>query len=642
MGKSNFYLISLISVITFIFLQWFNPPFFRELLESKTYDLRLHLRNSLQAQPERNDIVIVAVDEKSLAEIGRWPWSRTVDADLVSAIAKGKPKVIGIDMFFPQSESSVADRKLGDALRDAGNVVLGMAFLVSKNDDKAVPAASPDFIWDSAFMEVKAVPGIDWKKWAYRSSKIIPPPEDIARGVTLGHVNSKADMDGVLRWEILALNYGDDCYPSLALQTARVALGIKPEGMTIYGGSAVKLGDRMIRTDLSSLVLINYRGAENSFKYYSAADILKGRLNPEVFRDKIVFLGTTALATYDQKVTPFSGNMPGVEKNANVVQNIILGNFISKSPGTVELATIICTSLLLILVLPRLSAKKGVILGFGLMGAYFVFSCILLFYQNIVVNLIFPVGNMMFIVATETVTKLLAEEKKAREIRAMFSSYVSPKIVEVLVNNPEKAFLAGERRTVTILFSDIIGFTTASEKLTPEEVVLMLNEYFQEMGETIFRWDGILDKFVGDEIMAVWGAPLDQPDHAELAVRCALNMSDRLDILKEKWRQEGKYVIDCGIGINSGEVVMGNIGWLGKKMDYTAIGNNVNVAARIEKMTRQHGSRILITENTYDMIKPVIDQGEIGHADINRIDSVKVRGKDEEVTIFSVKSLPHA
>jgi adenylate cyclase len=334
--------------------------------------------------------------------------------------------------------------------------------------------------------------------------------------------------------------------------------------------------------------------------------------------------------------------MPGVEKNANVVQNIILGNFISKSPGTVELATIICTSLLLILVLPRLSAKKGVILGFGLMGAYFVFSCILLFYQNIVVNLIFPVGNMMFIVATETVTKLLAEEKKAREIRAMFSSYVSPKIVEVLVNNPEKAFLAGERRTVTILFSDIIGFTTASEKLTPEEVVLMLNEYFQEMGETIFRWDGILDKFVGDEIMAVWGAPLDQPDHAELAVRCALNMSDRLDILKEKWRQEGKYVIDCGIGINSGEVVMGNIGWLGKKMDYTAIGNNVNVAARIEKMTRQHGSRILITENTYDMIKPVIDQGEIGHADINRIDSVKVRGKDEEVTIFSVKSLPHA
>ena len=642
MGKSNFYLISLISVITFIFLQWFNPPFFRELLESKTYDLRLHLRNSLQAQPERNDIVIVAVDEKSLAEIGRWPWSRTVDADLVSAIAKGKPKVIGIDMFFPQSESSVADRKLGDALRDAGNVVLGMAFLVSKNDDKAVPAASPDFIWDSAFMEVKAVPGIDWKKWAYRSSKIIPPPEDIARGVTLGHVNSKADMDGVLRWEILALNYGDDCYPSLALQTARVALGIKPEGMTIYGGSAVKLGDRMIRTDLSSLVLINYRGAENSFKYYSAADILKGRLNPEVFRDKIVFLGTTALATYDQKVTPFSGNMPGVEKNANVVQNIILGNFMSKSPGTVELATIICTSLLLILVLPRLSAKKGVILGFGLMGAYFVFSCILLFYQNIVVNLIFPVGNMMFIVATETVTKLLAEEKKAREIRAMFSSYVSPKIVEVLVNNPEKAFLAGERRTVTILFSDIIGFTTASEKLTPEEVVLMLNEYFQEMGETIFRWDGILDKFVGDEIMAVWGAPLDQPDHAELAVRCALNMSDRLDILKEKWRQEGKYVIDCGIGINSGEVVMGNIGWLGKKMDYTAIGNNVNVAARIEKMTRQHGSRILITENTYDMIKPVIDQGEIGHADINRIDSVKVRGKDEEVTIFSVKSLPHA
>ena len=623
-----------------LLIQFIDPSVVRDHIESKTYDMRLHLRNAMQKQPLHPDIVIVAIDENSLAKVGRWPWSRHVMAGLVEKIGAGQPKAIGIDILFSEKEDAEADGALARAVAKAGNVVLATAFLLVPDHEKyAPPGEVSDFLWDSAFMEVKAVPGINWKKFAKKSAKVIAPLEEIARGGALGHVTAITDLDGTVRSELLSLNYGDDCYPSLALQVARTAMGVPMKEMALFGGSAVRIADKMISTGLSGQVEINYRGGEHSFPHLSAADVLQGAIPPDAFHGKIVLIGTSALATYDHKVTPFSGNMPGVEKNANVVQNILLGNFIRRSPGVVELASILAASLALILLLPRLSAVKGVVVGVGMIGSYFVLSNLLLIYLNLRINLVYPVANMMLILAVETITKLFTEEKRARQIREIFSSYVSPKIVELLVNNPEQAAMAGERKTVTVMFSDIIGFTTLSEKLRPEEVVAMLNEYFREMAETIFHWDGTLDKFVGDEIMAIWGAPIDQPDHAELATRCALEMSDRLDRLQAKWREEGKLNIDCGIGINSGEVVIGNIGWLGKKMDYTAIGNNVNIAARIEKLTRQYGTRILITDNTYEMIKPLVDSGSMGHAEFTNLDSVKVKGKDEEVRILSVKSL---
>jgi len=221
----------------------------------------------------------------------------------------------------------------------------------------------------------------------------------------------------------------------------------------------------------------------------------------------------------------------------------------------------------------------------------------------------------------------------------MFSSYVSPKIVKELIENPDKARLGGERRVVTLLFSDIIGFTSLSERRQPEEVVSLLNEYFKEMADIIFRWDGTLDKFVGDEIMALWGAPLEQPNHAELALRCALNMSEKLNELQEMWRQRGSDTFDVGIGLNTGEVIIGNIGATGKKMDYTAIGDHVNLAARVEQLTRQYGTRILITENTYAHVEPLIKKGLLGHFELNELAKVKVKGKENEVKILGLKGL---
>lgn len=364
--------------------------------------------------------------------------------------------------------------------------------------------------------------------------------------------------------------------------------------MVLYGGSGIMLGNRFIPTDLHGRVLINYIGKENSFQYKSASDIIKDKIATGLFRDKIVLIGTSALGTYDQKITPLSNNMPGVEKNANVVENVLLNNFLRKSPGTLELAVILLTGIFLGLLLPRLKAIPGASISIGLIVFYILLSFYFLIYKDIWINLIYPVSNMFVIFIALTVAKYFFEEKKAREIRAMFSSYVSPKIVTELINNPEKAKLGGERKDVTILFSDIIGFTALSERKPPEEVVDLLNEYFNEMTNIVFKWDGTLDKFVGDEIMAFWGAPADQPNHAELAVRCALNMTDKLSELQKKWKREGKEVLDCGIGINTGEVIIGNIGATGKKMDYTVMGDHVNLAARIEKLTREYNAKMIV------------------------------------------------
>lgn len=642
--KRLFYIIPLLSTFFFVILQLFDHPLIQEKIEGRLYDLRLNAKEIIQREPPPKHIIIISVDEKSIREIGRWPWSRDVIAKLVKKISIGQPKVIGIDIIFSERENKASDEKLAKAFEDADNIVLAMAFIVPKEKEKeeiGSPSKVPDFLWDSAFMEVRSVKGIPWKDWAVKPKSVNTPLAEFSKTAVLGHAYTHSDLDGVLRREIMYVYYEDDCYPSFALQVARIARNIEMKNMVLYSGSKIRLGNDFINTDISGRVIINYRGKERSYNYKSASDVINGKISSDVFHGKIVLVGTSALATYDQKVTPLSGNMPGVEKNANVIENILLNNFIKKSPGPLEIIYILLTGTLFGLILPRTKAVSGAAIAVGLMMSYVLLSFYLLIYKNLWISITYPVSNMLVIFIAMTVTKFFFEEKKAKEIRSMFSSYVSPKIVEQLVNNPEKAKLGGERKVVTVLFSDIAGFTSISEKKFPEEVVDMLNEYFNEMTDIIFKWDGTLDKFIGDEIMAFWGAPSDQPDHAELAVRCAMDMVDSLSRMQQKWIKRGQDVFDCGIGINTGEVLIGNIGSIGKKMDYTIIGDNVNLAARVEKLTRTYGTKIILTEFTKNYLEKTITSGLLGHFELKELETVKVKGKEKEVRIFELKSLPH-
>ena len=635
-----FYLISALSLLLFLSLQVVDPEYFQEKLESKTFDLRLNLRNHFRKPHPAPDITIVMVDEKSIAEIGRWPWSRDIQADLVNKISAGNPKVIGIDIMYTERENSIPDGKLASAFKKAGNVVLATPFEVtgSRQQRAEVPVA-PAYLEDAAFMTVKTVPGIAWKNWAIKSTKVTPPLADLGAVATLGQVSNLYDMDGVLRREILYLNYGDDCYPSFSLQIARIAAKLPMGSLILHGGSAVELGGRIIRTDMSGREIINYRGAENSYRQISASDLLMGRVAPETLKDMIVLVGTSAQGTFDQKVTPFSASFPGVEKNATVVDNILKNDFIRRSPYLVEVMVIIVTSLLLIVLIPRLKAKSGVVLSCTLIGSYVVPCTLFLIYDNVWLNASYPILNMCFISVAGIISRWISEEKHSRQIRAMFSSYVTERLVNEMIRNPEMAQLGGQKREITVLFSDVAGFTTYSENHQPEEVVAILNEYLGAMTDVVLKWEGILDKFIGDAIVVFWGAPMKQEDHAERAVRCALEMQERLEQLRLKWAAEGRAPLSAGIGLNSGEAIVGNIGAEGKKMDYTVIGDHVNLGARVEGLTRRYDAKILMTEYTLEKLRPIIASGQFRGVSILGQERVIVKGKETPVGIFSVNPL---
>ncbi|MBF0344498.1 MAG: adenylate/guanylate cyclase domain-containing protein [Nitrospirae bacterium] len=635
-----FFLLALLSTFAFSLLELYDPPTIRDKIEAKTYDLRLLLLRHLYQYHQREDLVVVYIDERSIAEIGRWPWQRSIIAELIHNIALDSPRVIGVDIMFSERQDADNDAKLSRAIKEAGNVVLATAFMVATGRQEAKTTGDiPDALWNSAFMSVKTVSGIDWKNWAIKPEKVNMPISELAEHAFLGHVYSNPDLDGVMRWELLYLNYGDDCYPHFALQVARMAKRIDMKDMTLFGGSGIRLGQQFIPTNLSGKVLINYWSSSGASNSIPASDVLKGKRPSGFFADKIVLIGTSALATYDVMVTPFSANTPGVYINANVVENILQNSFLRKSPGVIELSFIVITGIFLGIVLPRLRALAGSIIAITSITLYIVAGFYLLSYAGLWVNYTYPITNMFLIFFSQTLIKFFLEERRAREIKKIFSRYVSPKIVEALINNPDETHLGGHKRLITVLFSDIAGFTNLSENLSPEDVVNRLNEYFTEMVEIIFQNDGTLNKFIGDALMAFWGAPISQPHQAELAVRCALQMITKIEELQASWRAQGKILIDIGIGINTGEVLVGNIGAEGKQMDYTIIGDDVNLGSRIEALTRKYKTHLLISEFTVQLLREGIVNNTIKGLSIRGIEKVVVKGKKKPVTIYEGTSI---
>jgi adenylate cyclase len=319
--------------------------------------------------------------------------------------------------------------------------------------------------------------------------------------------------------------------------------------------------------------------------------------------------------------------MAGIEKHASVVDNILHGDALSQAMD-LDIPLVFVFTIILGLLLPRLGAQAGVALFLALLGCYSAFVHYLFIVQGIWFSYVYPASAIFFCYTSQTAYRFFTEERRARDIRKMFSSYVSKRIVDELIRDPSQMRLGGTRKELTVLFSDIRGFTTFSEKYQPEEVVSQLNEYLGAMTDIVFQHDGTLDKFVGDAVMAFWGAPLDQPDHAQRAVRCAVDMIRKLQELQAKWAADGKHVIDIGIGVNTGEMVVGNMGAEGKKMDFTVIGDNVNLAARVEGLTRKFDSHIIITEYTFAKVKDSVEAKEL--------EAVTVKGKERPVVMFNV------
>ncbi len=627
-----------------------------ETIELKTYDWRL----SATARPEtaRKDIALIEIDEYSLRNLqpnlGRWPWPRVIHAELLDYLARAPAKVIAYDINFAEADtrrgfdfgSSVmtgaeSDQALIESAKSADNLILLADATYEAAEGRSPPFADPGFTLPG--------PGI------IERSVVFPPfPALAAAGSAFGHNLFMIDSDGVLRHTVPFARAGDRLLPSLGLAAAVRAEGFRPQDVSLQG-DVLKIADREMplvwrhvrsQTGITSFLwsLVNYRGPAflsdlktRPYASYSFFDLLyseeqirantKPDVDPTVFRDKIVFVGVTASGLFDVFETPFArGRMPGIQVHAAVVDDILSNRFMKPLGSGARVATVVALGILVGLastLLPAWWATGGAIV----LIAAFGWIATRLFAGGYWLNLSQPVLASSAALFGGVAYQYFVEGREKRRMKRLFGQYVSKDVFEQLVANPGVARLGGQRRDMTVLFSDIRGFTTLSETGQPEDIVHILNEYFTRMVHLVFLHKGTLDKFVGDMVMALFGAPLSDSQHADHAVEAALDMVAELEKLNQKWKAEGRPELDIGIGINTGPMIAGNIG-SDAIMSYTVIGDAVNLGSRLESLNKEYGTRIIISDATRQQLT--------GGYLCRPLGDVVVKGKTKAVAIFEV------
>ncbi|HRZ86621.1 MAG TPA: adenylate/guanylate cyclase domain-containing protein [bacterium] len=663
--------ISLAAAAAVLLLYVLNPAFLA-VIELKTLDLRFQLRGKTDPGGE---IAIVTIDDRSLDKLGRWPWPRAYIADAVRYLKDSGAAVIGFDILFTEPDRNTAlatveklaeafassgldaetaagkafaerleaekhandnDAALADAFAYAGNVILPMYFTLPGEKGAA---ATPEelkrikpLLDRSAYALVKK--GIDDPR--YLPLEAVNAENSIGRlaaaAACEGAVNIIPDRDGSLRHELFAVGLSGDYYPSLTLQLARAYLGAHLSETKFITSDSVLLKDTVIPLTIDNRLLINYCGPNETFPYYSFVDVKERRIPPEKIKGKIVIFGAIAAGLGDLKITPYSPLLPGVEKHANVVQNILHNNFLrwNAISAVIDGAAIILLALCLGLFMTKTSALRGIAISLGMLAGYCALAQLSFSHLHMIVNVVYPILSMIVSYTGVTAFKLLTEEKEKRKIKDIFKHYAAEQVVNQLLANPESVKLGGEKRTITILFCDIESFTAISESLDPQDMAALLNKYLTAMTRVVFRHGGTVDKFMGDSIMVLFSAPLAFPDHARRASLVALDMLKVVDALQEEWTAKTGRRLNTRIGINTGTVVVGNMG-SEELMDYTAIGDAVNLAQRLEQLNKEYGTTIIIGENTFR---------ELGDSAIVReLGTAKVKGKNQLVQIYELKGL---
>jgi adenylate cyclase len=646
-----------------------NP--FLDRIELKSLDVRFLTRGQ---EPPGPFAVVATIDEKSLDEIGKWPWPRAKIAALIDRLSEKGARVIAMDIFFPEPDENNNIRFIEEMQRETRTLGLKEPRLESFLE-QAREAADNDSILAEAIRRSKATVVLSYlfhfsreeiahlseEDLAGKSSDIRPsaiklvqftspkakqvevfeallPESNIAKlansSRTAGHFNIFPDIDGTVRWIPLVIRYQDRFYPALALEAVRSYVGNIPLRVRVadHGIESIQLGPVAIPTDEKGRMLINFRGGPQTFPNYSVADILAGRTEPDAFRNRIVFVGSTAKGVYDLRVTPFSNVYPGLEVHANVADNILTQRFLFRPEWArlFDLVAILFMGLVTGLALPRLRALFSVLLIGVLFIGYLLVSQTLFVRQGIWLNAVYPLLTMVLVYTAVTLYRYIVEEREKREIRGAFSFYVTPSVVNEMLKNPDKLKLGGDKKELSVLFSDIRGFTSLAEEMEPETLVHLLNEYLTEMTDVVFEFDGLLDKYIGDAIMAVFGAPLEQIDHPSRACRTALKMLQRLAKMQQKWESEGAPRLDIGIGINTGPMVVGNMG-SERRFDYTVMGDSVNLASRLEGINKEYGTQVVISEFTHELVKDDFFCREL--------DAVRVKGRARPVKIFELLAL---
>lgn len=654
-------------------------------IEQRSLDLRFGLRGPRAADAR---IVIVDIDQKTIGQIGAFPLPRRNYSLLLQKLKEGAAAVVAFDETFPVPESSEAlsmlqqlfqtlgagadskvrtqveelrqqadvDAQFAEAISASGNVVLGHLLLMGDSGratDPKLEDAYYNVIWAKTFPQVLATnsgkqsPSMA-QSWVQAGGAVaegieVNLPEFAEAAASYGFFNIIPDPDGTLRRAEFVIRYKDaDYFPSLALQTVRqyenipdqqIAAYISPDGM-----ERIQFGSHELRPQHDGTALINYVGPYASYPHYSMADVLNGKVPASTFRNKIVLVGAAAIGMGDTPITPFKqGGVTymGMEVHANIIDNLLHSSephrtFLVRGfhEEMVDLAFIVVFGAGLGVWFGRCRPLTATITVVAVLVGFSAFLYLSFVHWGRWYSFVVPASTLVISYVSASSFRVIFEEREKRRIRKTFSQYLSPGVIALIEKDPEKYIRSGgEVQDLSVMFSDICGFTTISERLSPDDLVRLLNEYFDGMTQVLYRHEGTLDKYIGDAIMAFWGSPYPQKDHAYHACCCALEMMSRLAELNQQWIKRGNDPIEIGIGLNSGPANVGNMG-SEQRLSWTAMGDNVNLASRLEGMTRLYRIPIVISDSTYHSVQ--------GRFVTREIDKIRVKGKKHPVTIYEL------
>jgi adenylate cyclase len=604
-------------------------------------------------------IVILDIDEKSLGEIGRWPWSRNVMAGLIDKLFdRYGIAVLGFDVVWaerdPSSGIDVLDELARRDLKPLAEFQSIYRKLRPALDFDARFAASLKgrpvvlahyFNRDEHAERVNAIPApvlpagtfagrrVYFQEWKGYTGNL---PLYLANAAGAGHINPMVDFDGVLRRVPLFLEFDGGYYESLSLAMVRTLIGlqtgqvppVQPDLSPDHPDLEwLRVGDLDIPVDNSAAALVPFRGKGGNFPYFSLADVIKDRVTVEQLKGRIVLIGTTAPGLHDLRTTPVAAAYPGVEIHANLIAGMIDRDLKERPLYMLgaEIVVVLLAGALLSILIPTLSALWATLAS--------VLAVALIAALNIVIwngGLVLPLASSLLMVAMLYTMNMaygyFVESRSKRQLAERFGEYVPPELVDRMARDPGRYTMAPKSAELTILFSDVRGFTSISEALQPDELREYINEYLTSMSAIIrAQHRGTLDKYIGDAIMAFWGAPVEDAQHARNGVLAALAMQAECQALNGRFRARGWPTLQIGVGLNSGTVRVGDMGSQVRRA-YTAMGDAVNVASRLEGRTKYYGVGILVGEATRKLAG--------GEFVFREIDLIKVKGKDEAVRIY--------